>query len=214
MPQERDLWPVKTDLAEADLLCSAAFPAGTPGGKLGGRGYGFQTPSGEHLAKQVHDLLVQKAIRSKHLAAVEAERAAVKAAYRPSGFRNQECAGGRIPCIQVEFPVAVKSATGGVSQIKRSGPCPPHSMRPQRDLLVEVDIWIFMSFAAGKPRSQQSLREIGNIGGADPASVQEGALTLFRRQTTHRASGRRSPRQQSRHLHLQPDPAPCVLNPC
>jgi hypothetical protein len=81
MSQERDLWPVKTDFCEAYLLRPAAFPAGTAGSKLGRRGTGFQAAASEHLPEKVHDLLVQKAIRSKNLAAVEAERTAVKPCY-------------------------------------------------------------------------------------------------------------------------------------
>ena len=130
MQQKGELWRVKTSLAETDLFFPAAFAAGASGSKLGRRRYGFQAAAGEHLAKQVHDLFVQKPVGRKNFPAVETERAAVKTRNRPARLRNQERAGGRIPRIQIEFPIAVETSTGGVSQIQRSRPGPSHAVGP------------------------------------------------------------------------------------
>ena len=151
MQQKGELWRVKTRLMKTDLFFSAVFPAGASGGKLGRRRYRFQTTTGEHLAEQVHDLLVQKPVCRKHFPAVETKWASVKTRNRPTRLHNQKRSGGRIPRIQIEFPIAVETSAGGVSQIERSGPGPPHTVGPQSNFLVEVDIGILVAFRLGNP---------------------------------------------------------------
>jgi hypothetical protein len=66
--------------------------------------------------------------------------AARKVRHPSAGFFHQQNSGRRVPRIQIELPEGVQASAGHISQIQRRRPCPPHSVRAQRELLVKVNV--------------------------------------------------------------------------
>ena len=53
--------------------------------------------------------------------------------------------------IQVELPESVESPRSYVAQIQRRRPRAPHAVGVQRDLMIKMNVGIFMPLVAGKP---------------------------------------------------------------
>src|ERR1700726_3570612 len=98
---------------------------------------------------------MNQSIRSKGLAAVELKRRSIKTRHCAASFLHDQHSCRGVPGIQIELPEAVVAATSHVAQIQRRRPGAPHSMSMQRDLVIEINIWVLMPLVAGKARSQQ-----------------------------------------------------------
>src|ERR1019366_9915608 len=118
--------------------------------KLLGRGNWCKVAPGKHVLEQIHQLVLNQPIRSQNLATVKPERVAGKVRHLSPGFLHQQDAGRCVPRIEVELPERLQAPGGHVSQIQRGRPRAPHSVRAQRELVVEVDIRTRMALAAGK----------------------------------------------------------------
>src|SRR5262249_34913487 len=72
---------------------------------------------------------------------------------------DQKDAGGNIPGIEIELPVAIKTSACGIGEIKSCRTGAPNTMRVQRDLLVEVNVGILVAFLAWEAGSDQALTQ-------------------------------------------------------
>ena len=100
---------------------------------------------------------MNEAVGRQHFAAVEAKRRSVEASHAAAGFLNQKHARCRVPRIQVEFPEAVVASAGDIGQIERGRPGASHSMRAQRDLVIEVNIRILVPLVAGETGAEDAI---------------------------------------------------------
>src|SRR5580704_14031762 len=114
----------------------------------------FQTPPREDVCELTQQRVVNQTIRAQGFAAVEFERRSIKSRDLAAGFFHDQHSRRRIPGIQIELPETVVAATGHVAQIQRRRSCSPHSVGMQRDLVIEINIWILMPLVAGKTRAQ------------------------------------------------------------
>ena len=74
--------------------------------------------AGKHILEQRHHFVVDQAVRSQHLPAVEPERSAREVRNLAARFLEQQDAGGRVPGIQVELPESLKAASGHIGQVE------------------------------------------------------------------------------------------------
>src|SRR5581483_195756 len=73
--------------------------------------------------------LVDQAIRSQRLAAVDVEWSTIEAADHSSRLFDHQHARRGIPGIEVEFPEAIESPRGNTAQVQRRRSRAPHAMR-------------------------------------------------------------------------------------
>ena len=102
---------------------------------------------------------VDEAVGGEDLAAVEGELAAVEVGDAAAGFLEQQIAGGGVPGIEAELPVAVEAAAGDVGQVERRRAGATNAVRAQRELLVEVDVGAVVALLAGKAGGDERLVE-------------------------------------------------------
>src|SRR6266852_2159197 len=74
-----------------------------------------------------------------------------------AGFGHQKNAGGHVPGIESEFPKRFKSSASYVSQIDRGRSTAAYAVRRHRHLVIEVDVHIQMTFAAGEAGRDQAV---------------------------------------------------------
>ena len=135
-----------------------------------------QVPSGENLLELGQAAPMDQPIRSQGLATVQMKWPAPKIGHPSSCFLHHQHSCRRVPRIQIEFPESVKASAGHRAQIQRRRSGPPHPMRTQRDLMIEIDIGIFVPFVAGKSCGQQGLRQIRDLRNMDPLLIQVSPL--------------------------------------
>ncbi len=99
---------------------------------------------------------MQQAVGGQGLAAIEFKRRSVEPRYFPARLFYNQHARCSVPRIQVELPEAVVASRSHVAQIERSRSRPAHAMGVQRDLVVKINIRIFVPLVAGKPGGQQT----------------------------------------------------------
>src|SRR5262249_44278737 len=66
------------------------------------------------------------------------------------------------------------------TQVQCRRACTTHSMRPQRDLVVEVNVGVFVSFVAGKAGPNQALCQTRHLRDTNGASIEPCSAALFR----------------------------------
>ena len=113
---------------------------------------------------------MQQPIAAQNFPAVDIKRAAAKIRDLTAGFLHQQNARRGVPRIQIKFPISVKAAAGQVTQIQRSGTGTTDSMRSQRDLVIEVNVWVFMALVAGKTGGYQTFFKVANGRNMDEAA--------------------------------------------
>ncbi len=62
----------------------------------------------------------------------------------------------------MELPKSVDAAASHIRQIERSRACPPHAVRAQRELLVEVNVWARVALAAWETGGEQGFGQRRN----------------------------------------------------
>ena len=117
---------------------------------------------GKHLLKEAEEFVAQKAVRGKHFPAVKTERAAIECRHSSSGFKDEQRPGGSVPWIEVELPVRVDAAARRICKVESRGSRAAHSMRAQRELLIEVNVWIIVALAARKACGKERLGQVGD----------------------------------------------------
>ena len=91
-------------------------------------------------------------IRGQKFTVTQLIRLAVELRHRPSCLANQQDARRSVPGMQTELPKALKPAAGDRREVKCRRAVAPHSMRPQREVPVVVNIRdSALRFMLGKP---------------------------------------------------------------
>ena len=120
---------------------------------------GVEVAAGEHVGEKVLHRRVDEAVGGEDLAAVEGELAAVEVGDAAAGFLDEEIAGGGVPGIELELPVAVEASAGDVGEIKAGRTGATNAVRAQRELLVEVHVRAGVALLAGKAGGDERLVE-------------------------------------------------------
>src|ERR1700744_1119112 len=76
-------------------------------------------------------------------------------------FLPQQRASRHIPGAQAELPEALRPSASGVSQVKRRRAGAPNTVRTHGQLVVEMNIYILMTFTAGKAGGEQRIIQRG-----------------------------------------------------
>src|SRR5215469_12555149 len=114
--------------------------------------------SGKDFLKLFHHFPVHQAVAGQNFAAVNRERPVFVVGDLASGFLDQQNPGGGVPGVEVKLPESVEAPTGDVAEVERRRTSPAHTVRAQRDLVIEMDVGILMAFVARKASSHQTLR--------------------------------------------------------
>ena len=93
---------------------------------------------------------MNEAVRGQDLAAGELERPAMHVGYNPSCLFDEQDPGSGVPGVESEFPEAVYTARCDATKIQGSGAGAAHSVGAQCDLVVVVDVRVFVALVAGK----------------------------------------------------------------
>ena len=99
---------------------------------------------------------MQQAVGGQGLPAVEFKRQSIETGHFAAGLLDDQHARRGIPRIEIELPEAVVASRSHVAQIERRRPRPAHAMGVQRDLVVKINIRIFVPLVAGKTGGQQA----------------------------------------------------------
>src|ERR1017187_4344521 len=143
-------------------------------------GQRLQASSSEDIFKLREQSFMQQAIGGHGLAAVELEWRSVEPPALATSFLYDQHARRRVPGIKIELPESVVAPRSDVAQIERGRPRPAHSMRAQRDLVIEENIRILMPLVAGKPGRQQAFFQRSGFRDLNWLTIQPCASSLFR----------------------------------
>src|SRR5580698_3764546 len=106
---------------------------------------------------------MHQTIRRHRLTAADSKLRSVEAADLAAGLFHNEHPRSRVPGIEIEFPETVEASAGHIAQIERRRSRAPHAVSAQRDLVIEVDIWIFMPLVARKAGRQQAFLQLRRL---------------------------------------------------
>jgi hypothetical protein len=110
---------IDTKLGGGEYLLSSGF-CGAAGGELGWGGNRVEVAAGEHIFKQRDQLGMEEAVGGEQFPAVQAEGRAIEAGYGAACFLYEQHAGGGVPRVEVEFPIAVEAAARDIGEVERS----------------------------------------------------------------------------------------------
>src|SRR5579884_343786 len=172
----RDMGQLAFDLG--DVLClSAPFSAALS--KLSRGKDRIEIAACEHVLKEVDDFVQNEGVGCQHFFTIQPEGAAIEGCDGASGFKYEQSSGGSVPWIQIELPISIKASAGGVGEVESGRPGTADAMGAQGDLLIEVDIWVFVTFAAGKTRRHEAFGQIVHARYVDFFPVEIGTFTFF-----------------------------------
>src|SRR5579862_1239419 len=100
-----------------------------------------------------------QSIGRESLAAGDVEFSAGKVSDLASGLLHDEHACRRIPGIEIEFPEAVETARRDVAQIQRRRSCASDTVAAQRELVIEINVWILVALLAREAGRDQAFRQ-------------------------------------------------------
>src|SRR5260370_6383709 len=135
--------------------------------------------SRKDLRKLLEHFLVEQSVGGQQLAAVDRKRCVAEVGDLAAGLFHEQDGGGRVPGIQVELQKCVEGPAGDITKVQGSGTGSAHAVRAQGDLVIEVDVRVFVAFVAGKSRGHQAFRQPRRLGNVDGQSVQPRATSLF-----------------------------------
>ena len=95
----------------------------------------------------------------------------------PSGFFDQQNAGGDIPFVEPEFPEHIEAACGDACEIERRGAVASDAVRAQREIPVVVNVGAGDPFVRGETGAEQAGGELIYFRDLKRLAVQRGALT-------------------------------------
>ncbi len=102
---------------------------------------------------------MQQAIRGHRFAAVEFKWRSIETSHFAASLFHDQHARCRVPGIEIKLPEAVEAPGSYVAQIERSRARPAHSVRVQRDLVIEVNIRILVPLVTRETRGQEAFLE-------------------------------------------------------
>ena len=124
--------------------------------------------------------VVDETVGTQGLAAGDLKWTAGKISDTPAGFLHKQHAGSGIPRIEIELPETVEASRGYIAEIERSRAGAAHTVRAQRDLVIEVNVRILVAFVAGKPSCNQRFLKARRGRDVDGFSVQARAAAFLR----------------------------------
>src|SRR6185436_13863432 len=138
------LWRALTGLKEEDVVLRLFCRI------LSGVGEWVQAAALENCLKLADEFVVDQAIRSQRLPAIELERPAAEIAHRSSSLFHNQHTCSSIPGIQIELPKSVHASTRHIAQVQSRRSRSPHAVSAQRNLVIEVDVGILVALVAGE----------------------------------------------------------------
>ncbi len=142
-------------------------------------GNGRKVPPREHIVEKSNQLLVDQAIRGQNLIAGQPVVRAGKVRHAPARLFHQQNSRSRVPRVQIELPKGFQAAASHVRQVERGRAGPPHPVRAQRELVVEVDVRTGVALAAGKSRRQQCFGQLRHARNSRRLAVQLRPASAF-----------------------------------
>ena len=127
----------------------------------------------EDLAEKLDDLFVDGAVVGEDvLRCRKRMKRAVHVAHAPAGFADQQDSGGHVPGIETEFPERVEPAAGDIGQVDRRRPGAADAVRRHGHLVIEVDVHVVMTLAAGEAGGGEAIGEARRLRHVNAAVVQ------------------------------------------
>ena len=99
-----------------------------------------------------------------------------------AGFFDNQHACRRVPGIEIELPEAVEASAGHTAQVERRRTRPPHAVRAQSDLMIEVNVRILVPLVAGKAGGHQAFGQVRDLRHLDCVADSVRAASLLGRE--------------------------------